>query len=266
MKLYTQLAPWWPLLSPPEDFAEEAGIYTRTLKKVAKGPVRTLLELGCGGGNNACYLAAEFELTLVDRAPEMLAVSRRLNPECEHREGDMRSLRLNRTFDAVFIHDAIIYMTTEDDLRAALETAALHCRAGGALVVMPDHTTETFAPTSGHGGNDDPDGRGARYLQWSWDPDPTDTTYETAFSVMLRHADGHIETHTDHHTCGLFPRATWLRLFREAGFKAKIIPFEHSELEEGVCEMVCGEYEQSNNRTIEQPNYERGNARGLQNG
>ena len=41
----------------------------------------------------------------------MLELSRTLNPDCEHLEGDMRTLRLGRTFDAVLIHDAVMYMT-----------------------------------------------------------------------------------------------------------------------------------------------------------
>ena len=49
---------------------------------------RTVLELGSGGGNNASHLKAQFRMTLVDRSPGMLAVSRALNPECEHVEGD----------------------------------------------------------------------------------------------------------------------------------------------------------------------------------
>ena len=36
-------------------------------------------------------------MTLVDLSEEMLAVSRELNPECEHLQGDMRTLRLGRT-------------------------------------------------------------------------------------------------------------------------------------------------------------------------
>jgi SAM-dependent methyltransferase len=240
MKLYSKLAPWWPLLSPVEEYEEEAGIYARTLKATAEGEVRSVLELGSGGGNNASFMSAEFQMTLVDISPDMLAVSRALNPDCEHIEGDMRSLQLGRQFDAVFIHDAIVYMTTEDDLRAVLATASAHCRGGGALLVMPDHTAEVFTSTTGHGGVDLEDGRGARYLQWSYDPDPSDTTYLTLFDVMLRHADGRIETHSEQHTCGLFSRATWLRLFDEAGFHGSIVPFEHSELEEGVCEIVVG--------------------------
>jgi hypothetical protein len=37
----------------------------------------------------------------------MLAVLRRLNPECDHRRGDMRAGRLGRAFDAAFVHDAV---------------------------------------------------------------------------------------------------------------------------------------------------------------
>jgi trans-aconitate methyltransferase len=75
---------------------------------------------------------ARFSVVLVDRSPGMLEVSRALNPECDHVEGDMRTVRLGRQFDCVFVHDAVCYMTTEADLRAAIETAYVHCAPGGA--------------------------------------------------------------------------------------------------------------------------------------
>ena len=65
----------------------------------------------------------------------------------------MRTVRLGRTFDAVLVHDAIDYMTTEADLRAAVETAYAHCRPGVALFV-PDDIAETSSPaptTAGDG-------------------------------------------------------------------------------------------------------------------
>ena len=129
-KLYRELAAWWPLLSAPEDYAQEAEDYRKLILEGSDGEARDVLELGSGGGNNASHLKAHFRLTLVDRSPQMLDVSRRLNPECEHVEGDMRSVRLGRTFDAVFVHDAIAYMTTEDDLRGVFATAFEHCHAG----------------------------------------------------------------------------------------------------------------------------------------
>src|SRR5512142_3025896 len=129
--LYRELAGWFHLLTAPEDYTEESALYTKTIVGACATPPRTLLELGSGGGNNASHMKAHFQMTLTDLSAEMLDVSRRLNPECEHIQGDMRSVRLGRLFDAVFIHDAISYMLTEADLARAIETAYIHCRPGG---------------------------------------------------------------------------------------------------------------------------------------
>src|SRR5258708_8088539 len=104
--------------------------------------------------------------------PQVVEGSRGLNPEGEHVQGDMRSVRLGREFDAVFVHDAIVYMTTEADLRAALETAFAHCRPGGAAIFAPDHVRETFCPSTDHGRHDGAVGRCLRYVDWTWDPAP----------------------------------------------------------------------------------------------
>jgi hypothetical protein len=220
-RLYSDLAPWFHLLTGPEDYAIEAGFYRQVIGDAATGPVRTVLELGAGGGNNASHMKAHFELTLTDLSEEMLALSRSLNPECEHVQGDMRTVRLGRRFDAVFVHDAIDYMTTEQDLAAAIVTAYEHCKPGGAALFAPDYVRETFRDEIEHGGNDAPDGRGLRYLDWTWDPDPSDDTYVCDFAYLLRDEDGRVRVEQDRHLCGLFPRATWLRLIEEAGFRAE---------------------------------------------
>ena len=131
-KLYSELAAWWPLLSPPEEYVEEAAFVAKILSDADLPTAASLLELGCGGGSNIFHLKNIFaHVTLTDISSEMLAVSRSLNPECEHIVGDMRTLRLDRTFDVVFIHDAIDYMTSLTALRQAIETARIHCKAGG---------------------------------------------------------------------------------------------------------------------------------------
>jgi SAM-dependent methyltransferase len=214
---YGELAPWWPLISPVEDYAEEAADAARVLM-TAEIPIRDVLELGSGGGHNAFYLKRRFAMTLVDLFEPMLDVSRRLNPDCVHRQGDMRTVRLGRSFDAVFIHDAIDYMTTESELGQALETAFAHCRPGGVAVLLPDCTAETFTPQSDHGGSDAPDGRGVRYLEWSWDPDPRDGWACTEYAFLLRDADGAVRAVHETHRFGLFSRATWLELLETAGF------------------------------------------------
>ncbi len=232
-KLYSELASWWPLLSAPEEYAEAARFFRQALIDACEIVPGTILELGSGGGNNASHLKRHFELTLIDQSPNMLEVSRRLNPECEHIEGDMRSVRLNREFDCVFVHDAVSYMTTEEDLRAAMKSAFMHCRSGGAALFAPDHTRENYRPETRHGGHDG-EHKSLRYLEWSWDPDPTDTSYVVDFAYLLRAEDGTVRAEQDRHLCGLFPRETWLRLLVVVGFEPTVLPFEHSDLEYGA--------------------------------
>jgi SAM-dependent methyltransferase len=217
MKLYDELAEWWPLFSAPDDYAEEAAFFAQVLNDSYKSAPRTVLELGSGGGNNAFHLKSKFELTLVDLSPQMLAVSRKLNPQCDHREGDMRTVSLGRTFDAVFIHDAIAYMTSEADLRAAMRNAYRHCRAGGVALFVPDCVRETFAAETRSGGHDG-DGRSLRYLMWTVDPYPADTIYRADFAIMLRDQSAEARVVHDSHVEGIFPRADWTRLLTEAGF------------------------------------------------
>lgn len=242
MKLYDELADWWYLLSPPEEYAEEAAIFDRLLRASIEGPQRTLLELGSGGGNNASHFKLGWQLTLVDLAVRMIQLSQKLNPECEHHLGDIRSIRLGRTFDAVFIHDAICYMTTAQDLRRAIETAYVHTRPGGVLLVAPDHTKENYRPSTASGGSDsDVDGRGVRYLEWDYDPDPDDTTTIVQYAYVLREADGQVRVEHDSQRYGLFSRQVWLDALTAAGFRGvRGIFAEHSELDTGSYEVFVG--------------------------
>jgi len=229
VRMYTDLAPWFHLLTHPSDYREEAEFVTRVVDELVDGPAETLLELGSGGGNNASHLKERFTCTLTDLSPQMLELSATVNPECEHLVGDMRELRLRRTFDAVFVHDAIEYMTTEEDLRRAVLTAYVHCRPGGVAVLVPDHVAENFEPQTEHGGNDAPDGRAVRYLSWSLDPDPNDTTTRTDYAFLLRATDGTVSVAHDTHELGLFPRELWLRVIAEAGFTARVVAEVTSE-------------------------------------
>ena len=221
-EMYSSLAGWFHLLTAPAEYAEEAAYVLRLLRERSASAPRDALELGSGGGNLASHLKGALRLTLTDVSAEMLAQSRELNPECEHLQGDMRTLRLGRAFDVVIVHDAIMYMTTEDDLRAAFATAFEHTRAGGAAVFQPDCVRETLRPETDHGGHDGA-GRSLRYLEWTWDPDPSDATFVTDYAYLLRDADGVARAVHDRHVLGVFPRATWLRLLGEVGFAADAV-------------------------------------------
>jgi hypothetical protein len=95
------------------------------------------------------------------------------------------------------------------------------------VTFLPDFVSETFVPGTDHGGEDGPDGRGFRYLEWSSDPDPSDNTYIVDYAFLLREANGAVRVEHDRHIEGLFPRAVWLEAFRSAGLSAtsEIDPF-----------------------------------------
>ena len=224
-RLYSDLSSWFHLLSDPADYAEEAEFARGLLLEACSIPRVTLLELGSGGGNNASHLKAHFKIMLVDLSQGMLDLSRTINPECEQLQGDMKTIRLGRIFDTVLIHDAIMHMTSEAELGQAIETAFIHCKPGGAALFMPDLIRETFVSLTTHGGHDSTsaDGRAIRYIEWTFDREPFDTTYTVDFAYLLREKNGPVRVVHDSHVFGIFPRDTWLRLLRAAGFDPRTI-------------------------------------------
>ena len=228
MLQYTTLAAWWPLLSAPAEYAEEAALYWQAITE-EKSIIYSALELGAGGGNNAYHLKHYADWTLTDLSAPMLEVSEALNPECQHRVGDMRHLDLGRTFDLVFIQDAIMFMTTQHDLLAVFRTARRHLSATGLLFIAPDFTQETFRPSTSSGGHDAQD-RALRYLEWCYDPDPLDERVTTTYTYLLREGAAPPHSETETVEIGLFSRATWQRLLAEAGFSSRFVALPHSEL------------------------------------
>lgn len=221
MRIYDDLTPWYRLIDPPADHLDEATAYTRALTGAVSGGAESLLELGAGAGHNALFMKQQFRCTLTDISPRMQALSRELNPDCEHLPGDMRSLRLGRQFDAVFVHDAVCYMTSLDDLAQVAATAFIHTRPGGAALFAPDYVRERFAETSTLLTADD-GVRSMRGVEWAWDPDPADTRYLVEYTFLLR--DGQeVAAAQDHHEEGLFSIAEWTSTFERAGYIVSLI-------------------------------------------
>ena len=225
-RLYQELASWWPVISPSVEYADDAAVIGGIFASAGR-PVRSVLDLGCGGGHVAMYLKDGRSMTLVDLSAEMLAVSRQLNPDCDHVQGDMRTIRLGRQFDAVLAHDAVDYLTSRGDLGRVIGTAFAHCRPGGLAVFAPDHTAETFRAGTGGGGGHDGTGRQASFRERTSDPVPGDDWILAEYEFTLRDADGTVRVVPEAHRLGAFRRDTWLRALRAAGFAAEARPGLH---------------------------------------
>ena len=211
----------WPIISPPEEYSNEAR-YFRDVILEELGPGRhSLLELGVGGGHNLSHLTVDFDCTAVDLSPDMLALSEGLNPDVPHRVGDMRYIRLEKIFDAVLIHDAASYILIEEDLKDTFTTAAMHLRPGGVFMVAPDWVQETFPDGWVYDWDRRQGNIEVNIQEVMLDPDTTDTQVESTYTYTIKKG-GKTKIEVDTHITGLFPLSTWSGLMGQAGFDVEV--------------------------------------------
>lgn len=211
----------WPIISPPEEYSNEAR-YFRDVILEELGPGRhSLLELGVGGGHNLSHLTVDFDCTAVDLSPDMLALSEGLNPDVPHRVGDMRCIRLKKIFDAVLIHDAASYILIEEDLKDTFTTAAMHLRPGGVFMVAPDWVQETFPDGWVYDWDRRQGNIEVNIQEVMLDPDTTDTQVESTYTYTIKKGN-ETKIEVDTHITGLFPLSTWSGLMGQAGFDVEV--------------------------------------------
>lgn len=215
-RLYGELTWLWPIVSPPQEYREEAAFAAKAIIEAHRDRPRTLLHLGCGGGHLDLYLKRRFEVTGVDVSEGMLALASRLNPEVRYLRGDLRTFRTEESFDAVLALDSINYMLSEEELAQAFSTAFEALRPGGVFLTYVEHAKERFEPgawCSRHPSEE----MIVTFLEDLHDPDPGDTTVELAFLFLIRRGD-EVTVEADRHLQGLFPTSTWTSLMARAGF------------------------------------------------
>lgn len=234
-RLYKDLAWLWPLWEDLEIYKKESNKIVKLIRKHSKIKVRTLLDIGCGGGKNASHLKKHFQVTGIDISRSMLRNARKLNPECKFAVADMRNFDLKQKFDSVFINDAHNYMTTQSDLLKVFRMAYKHLRPGGVMVVHPDQTKETFTQNQTHTWRSKRGDMDITFIENNYDPNPKDNTYESIFVFLIR-KKGKLRIEHDFHTGGLFKLTVWRKLLKQAGFR---VHEEKDEATRGVPTFVC---------------------------
>jgi SAM-dependent methyltransferase len=217
--LYTDLAWLWPMWGDAAtEYAHYCQHVTDLIRHYATRQTTTLLDIGCGGGKNVLNLKREFKVTGLDLSSAMLAQAKELNPGCTFVQGDMRTFRLDRTYDAVLMDDAISHMNCRADFVAALRTAYAHLNPGGVLIATPDVTIETFEQNKTTTTPSTRDGLEVVFIENVYDPDPADEQYETTILYLIRD-HGRLRIETEHWTMGIFSLDTWRRVLSETGFE-----------------------------------------------
>lgn len=140
MSTFGRYARYYDLLYRDKDYAAEVDGLELLFERFAPRRVHTVLDLGCGTGGHALPLADRgYTVTGVDRSAGMLraahAKARSAANEVFFERGDVQTVRLGRRFDAVISMFAVLgYQTGDDEIRAALLTAAAHLRPGGLFI------------------------------------------------------------------------------------------------------------------------------------
>jgi cyclopropane fatty-acyl-phospholipid synthase-like methyltransferase len=230
-RLYDELAWIWPLFSPAEEYEEEVRIIVDRFAELGVHG-GSLLHLGSGGGSIDFHLKRHFRITGVDLSPGMRREAQTINPEVEYVHGDIRSVRLGRFFDAVLVHDAIAYMTSQDELRAAYGTAAAHLRPGGALVAQPEEVRERYIEKESSQWTITRGDTTVTAIELVTDPDPDDTEFLAAYFFLVQEGD-RFSTLSDLHRVGIFPLDDFVSAIRAAGFHAHAGPWPPPD-EDGV--------------------------------
>ena len=128
---------YYDLLYSEKDYLAEVQ-YVAYMIKENTSNAKTLLDLGCGTGRHDQYFAKlGFAIHGVDLSGEMLkqASARKLN-NAEFSEGDVRTVRLNKQFDAIIsLFHVLSYQTTNHDIQQMFSTIKAHLNPNGIFVV-----------------------------------------------------------------------------------------------------------------------------------
>lgn len=220
---YNELAWTEDLLADPSDYEGEVESYIGLIRRSSSHPPGTLLHLGCGAGGHDAILKQHFAVTGVDVSPGMLERARLRNPDVAYIEGDMRTVRLDRQFDAVAIPDSIDYMSSLQELQMAIGTAVAHVKPGGVLLVVAK-TREIFNDNnfaySGEQGDLHVTLLENNHIN-RYRPD----NYEATLIYLIRRS-GVLTIHTECHVLGLFSQGAWNQVFTDAG-----LTFEETALD-----------------------------------
>jgi len=141
--VFNDYSRYYDLLYRDKDYQVEAD-YVAGLIHRFHPDARSILELGSGTGKHALLLAQKgFLVYGVERSPEMLKTARQNaanHPDAQASnlcffQGDIRTIRLQKHFDAVIaLFHVISYQTTNDDVISTFRTAWEHLNSDGLFI------------------------------------------------------------------------------------------------------------------------------------
>ncbi|MEM7414405.1 MAG: class I SAM-dependent methyltransferase [Gemmatimonadota bacterium] len=218
---YSQAAEFYDLLySAQKDYTREAELVARLIR--GRSPEATsVLDVGCGTGAHAFGLQAlGFDVDGVDVEPKFVEIAATKCPRGRFAVGDMRTLDLDRTYDAVVcLFSAIGYAQTLDGLQRSVTAMARLVSPSGVLLIdpwfSPGELTDGYIATLTASSEDVTVTRMSRTLIRG-------TTSILEFEYLIGSGAG-IERRSETHELGLFTEDQMRAALRDAGFDVERI-------------------------------------------
>ena len=136
MANFQHYSKYYDLLYKDKNYKEESDYVIQKIK-IFVPKAKDILELGSGSGSHAYYFCeAGFEVTGIERSPEMIAVAKAknivgFNPIL----GDISSFELPQQFDVVVsLFHVISYLTENNSLIACFKKVHAHLKSDGVFM------------------------------------------------------------------------------------------------------------------------------------
>jgi SAM-dependent methyltransferase len=124
----------------------KSGLCIEVFQKYLPDPPSSVLDIACGSGRDLVEFAKRYpDCVGFDITPSMVALAQKRNPKLNIVTADMRSCRLNRSFDAICaLGGSINFALSNDEMDATIKTYHAHAHEGTLLIVQPLNPGDFF--------------------------------------------------------------------------------------------------------------------------
>ena len=219
--MYAEMAQYYDRIYSFKDYASETEKLIGWIKEHRQSNGIRLLDVACGTGQHLEHLGESFDVEGLDLSPELVELAQQRNPGMTYHCADMRTFDLASSYDVITcLFSSIGYMTTIENLRAAVANMARHLVPGGVLTIEPWLTPDVWKPGTVHGlFIDDPNLKIARVN--------TSVTQGRLSVFDLHHLVGTPEKtfhFVEHHEMGLYTGEEMMDAFESAGLTTTYEP------------------------------------------
>ncbi len=137
---FQKYAYYYDILYRSKPYKKECDFVEKIFKKYSRRKINSIFDLGCGTGSHDLILAKRgYSVAGVDLSPDLIKIAKRKAKKnklkINFKEGDLRTVKLNKKFDAVILlFNVINFQTTNQDIIFAFKTISKHLKRGGLCI------------------------------------------------------------------------------------------------------------------------------------